>query len=54
MVPPIQQGYTQFSLDLLDRLADRGLVNTTLAAWEKPPWRTTSTKVRMARKSISE
>jgi hypothetical protein len=28
-------------------------VNTTLAACEKPPWRTTSTKVRRVRKSIS-
>jgi hypothetical protein len=28
------------------------VVNTTLAAWEKPPWRTTSTKVRRVRKSI--
>ena len=25
MAPPIQQGYAQFSLELFDRLADRGL-----------------------------
>src|SRR5271154_6071861 len=29
------------------------VANTTLAAWEKPPWRTTSTKARRVRSSIT-